>query len=292
MVDKKKNYELLPVKRINILTDRCTRKNITIEELNGMTKYPSIYELHLLVRQGKKMKAFGERTNVLKNQMFDVTEKADGTNVRIIIHRNCWDIFIGGRNELLVYNKDLLFNDKDGIVKVLNNLIEPNKIETLMFSVNNLDQKNYEFLVLYGELIGEGIQKRGKKYGEKDFRLFAVKGFIPEVIDSFLTTERNKWHFLRRSNEFNSFLSFSEVSLMAKLLGVRIVPYFGRINIDKLSELKDIIEMLNIRVSSNINNNALSEGLVIHSVEGGDYRHSKEGINFSSFKLKFDNYRR
>lgn len=276
---------------MTLFQERKTKTDykLTAEELNGMTKFPSIYPLHEFIRVGKKMLAHGEPIHSIKDKEFDITEKIDGTNIRIIIHRNCNEVFIGGRGELLAYNKDLLYNDKYGVIDIINKTFDEKILDS--FHKSSFWDGN-EFLILYGELFGKGIQKRGKQYNAegRDFRLFAVRSLTIETINVFKSISRENWHSVRRKNTSMRFFPFGDVLEIRDKLGLQTVPYHGTINIDDLATPEEVSNFIKDFTNSSINN-ARSEGIVLHSLDSSDYDHAEHGTNFASFKLKFENYR-
>jgi len=256
----------------------------TMDQLNGMTKYPSIYPIHLREMKGKKMLMIDKKVHNLRSKDFFITEKIDGTNIRIIIDKKN-NVVIGGRNDLLAYSKDILVQNKNNVIDVLNEYLTWSNIRELQESsiFNKID-----LLVLYGELFGEGIQKKGKFYGKKNFRLFAARSFNEEKVNTILRIKRKNWHFLRRQNSFNPFLNFASVNNIAIILEMDYVPVQDiTININKLQTIDQVQRLLTQFKDSQLANTRV-EGLVLHSK--GDYKHVTEGMNFASFKLKFSDY--
>jgi hypothetical protein len=96
--------------------------------------------------------------NYLKNTEWELTEKVDGTNIRIIINESTLEY--RGRTDKANLNKEL--------VSKLDSLILP-----------KIDQYREQFpngVTLYGEGFGKNIQKVGKLYSEDfDFILFDAR---------------------------------------------------------------------------------------------------------------------
>ena len=127
---------------------------------------------------------------------WQVTEKVDGKNIRIMFDGN--EVLISGRSDDAQINGDLL------------------NILLKMFPVEKLKEicdpdTEYTF---YGEGYGAGIQKCGSKYRpDKSFRLFDV------LVDG-------RW-----------WLDWDAVSGIASKLGIKTVPYYGEMSLDKIVEL-------------------------------------------------------
>lgn len=126
--------------------------------LNSITKYPSIPTYHNMV--GGKL----DDGHVAFEGPVWVTEKIDGTNVRVI--QDAFGHFIlGSRESLLTFSGDVLFDPAMGIV------------EALRARVSRWPGTQQGVRVAYFELHGGNIGKAGPAYGAVDLRLFDVVHF-------------------------------------------------------------------------------------------------------------------
>ncbi len=92
-----------------------------------------------------------------------ITEKIDGTNVRVILTPD-GDVEIRGRTDRAQFNPVVL--------KTLQEMFPANKMRTA-FAAN--ESRGWPTVILYGEGYGEKIQKGGKYRKGQSFRLFDVR---------------------------------------------------------------------------------------------------------------------
>lgn len=131
---------------------------------------------------------------------WDVTEKIDGTNIRVMLSLS-GEVSFGGRTNTAQIPGDLV-----------QYLVKTFQQETLRAALW-LDSTPTE-AVLYGEGYGPGIQKGGGFYRDN-------KGFI--LFDVLIG---GKWWLDRKA-----------VNGVANKLGIDVVPYLGRMTIDQIVEL-------------------------------------------------------
>lgn len=161
---------------------------------------------------------------------WDVTEKIDGTNIRIMLSQD-GKINFGGRTD--------------------NASIPSSLLQTLfsMFSVEKMKEVFWRddvpvAAVLYGEGYGAGIQKSGGNYRkDKSFRLFDV------LIDG-------KW-----------WLDWDNTKDIAGKLGIKTVPYCGRWTLEQIIEnVKEGVPS-NCALEDSGNDKFISEGIVGRTIE-------------------------
>lgn len=130
---------------------------------------------------------------------WDVTEKIDGTNIRIMLSKD-GEVSIGGRTNNAQLPGDLLMN----LVRMF-----PEKKMTDVLWCDGLPTE----VILFGEGYGAGIQKGGAYRADKSFILFDV------LVDG-------KW-----------WLDREIVDSVATKLGIDVVPYLGRMTLSQIVQL-------------------------------------------------------
>lgn len=131
---------------------------------------------------------------------WDVTEKIDGTNIRVMLAES-GEISFGGRSDAAQIHADL--------VQYLIHTFQRDALKQALW----LDPEKPVAAVLYGEGYGPGIQKGGGLYRvDKAFILFDV------LIDG-------QWWLDREA-----------VDEIAGKLGVETVPYLGRMTLEQIVE--------------------------------------------------------
>lgn len=202
--------------------------------MNEYTKIDTLFERNV---------DFTVNPDKLKKPVFatisqwDVTEKVDGTNIRVMFEPALDDgekgrdasVRFGGRTDNANTPGDLLQN----LAK--------------MFPVEKMAEHFQTSITLYGEGYGAGIQKVGKLYRpDKSFILFDV------LID-------NKW-----------WMDTMQVREIAGILGIDVVPYFGRMT------LPAIINLVEGSFQSELNVDCPAEGIVARPIETlFDKRHER-----------------
>ena len=126
-------------------------------------KYPKIETLY--VRSKTDWKVLTDQVRCPEFELINrwlITEKIDGTNVRVILMPD-GDIEIRGRTDRAQFSPVVL--------KTLENMFSAAKVKAA-FEAN--DDGDWPTVVLYGEGYGEKIQKGGKYRKGQSFRLFDV----------------------------------------------------------------------------------------------------------------------
>lgn len=182
--------------------------------INSATKYPSIPTYHALGDKGRLL----EETNASFDGPVHVSEKIDGTNVRIVV-LPCEDGrpvgLVGSREELLTATDDLVHNPALGIVDGVREVAE----RAIASSVDGV-------LVVFGELFGGRVTAGSKQYTSKRdvaFRVFDVISF-----PSATFTEVVGWDGARisawREGGGQPFLALGDVDAAAARIGALRVP--------------------------------------------------------------------
>lgn len=172
----------------------------------------------------------------LKNPVFamlkqwEVTEKIDGTNMRVTLIEGDDKIKIDGRTDRASIPGDLFRYMVDTFaVKAVQDMMD-------------LTGAGWEKVVLYGEGYGAGIQKGGCYRSDKAFRLFDVL-----VAD--------KW-----------WLDWKAVEQVAKTLGIKTAPYLGSWTFDEIVE-KVRIGVPSVVAKEESDQDVVAEGVVARPLE-------------------------
>ena len=168
----------------------------------SMTEYPKIETLFerdksTFVVDHKTLKA-----SVLGTiREWDVTEKIDGTNIRVMLSRD-GNVTFGGRTNAASIPADL--------IQYLIHTFRQDALKAALW----LDPAEPIDAVLYGEGYGPGIQQVGRLYrNDKAFILFDV------LING-------QWWLDREA-----------ISEIATKLNIDVVPYLGRMTLDQIVDL-------------------------------------------------------
>ena len=155
-----------------------------IDKVNSITEYPSILTYHKLGDKGTLLNELYNENRFNKNEELEVTEKIDGTNMRLIISNS--DYFIGTRSKIVYAKGDRIINDPavEVVLKDCKYLIDS-------FIGDRLIDNN--IYVIYGEVYGYNICDGSKVYcsvnnsEHRKFRVFDVKAFpclkLEEILD-------------------------------------------------------------------------------------------------------------
>jgi hypothetical protein len=274
-----------------------TKKNFEIcghyfdpETFEGMTRFPSFFEPFLKIGGNRQRpKCTGERV-AIPNAEYALTEKVDGVNGQIIgwLDKNKEPhVVIRGRNELLAYSKDWIWNDKEGMVT------------TLLPHIQNIEEKMNEMFphdlwILGVELYGPGVStKRADKYSpKKEVRLFSSRIFNETTLKLFKETPREQYDSIRRVNKHAPFLPFDIVQEIASDCSLKTVPFFGEIKGEAIQKPSDAMYLLQDFKSSKTaeedGGSVNCEGLVMWSQ--ADYFHPDQGEVMAVFKIKHEDY--
>jgi hypothetical protein len=179
--------------------------------LNTLTKYPSIATYHPL---GEKGRLLPDPNPLPEGKALYVTEKIDGTNVRMVfLHSG--DVLLGSRENLLWKNGDFFGDPAQGIVAALRDEAErlaPKACQPLLDSV------------LYGELYGGKVTAQSKQYtgtGQIGFRVFDAQ--ILPSLDWAVEQTLEQLSTWRESNQQN-WTSVDKLENCPSRLGLRLVP--------------------------------------------------------------------
>lgn len=162
---------------------------------------------------------------------WDVTEKIDGTNIRVILSGEDASVRFGGRSD----NAQL----HAGLLQKLIQTFTPEKLRVAMW----IDGKPTA-AVLYGEGYGAGIQKGGAYRPDAAFRLFDV------LVDG-------KW-----------WLDWEAVCDVAAKLDIKTVPYLGRWTLAKIVERVERGIPSQVTAEESVTTNGfVAEGIVARPIE-------------------------
>ena len=170
-------------------------------EVNGFAEYHKIDTLFERDKSTFVVDPTKLKSSVLGTiRDWDVTEKIDGTNIRVMLSES-GEVSFGGRTNSAQIPGDL--------VQCLIRTFQQDRLKSAMW----IDGTPVE-AVLFGEGYGPGIQKGGGLYrADKSFILFDV-------------LVGGKW-----------WLDHEAVSDVAQTLGIDTVPYLGRMKLDQIIEL-------------------------------------------------------
>lgn len=190
-----------------ITIERATlRSGVLLVSLiqTAVTGFPEYHKIETLFERDKA--TFVVDPSKLKSPVlgtireWDITEKIDGTNIRVMLSV-AGEVSFGGRSNSAQIPGDL--------VQYLVRTFQQDKLKAAMW----LDGTPTE-AVLYGEGYGPGIQKGGGLYRpDKAFILFDV-------------LVGGKW-----------WLDLAAVADIANKLGVDSVPWLGRLTLDEIVEM-------------------------------------------------------
>lgn len=197
-------------------------------------------EYHKIETLFDRDEKFGVIVGKFRNPIYNsfktwhVTEKVDGTNVRVMISVE-GKVTIGGRTDAAQMSTDL--------VQYLQETFTEEKMKLAFWLPDDAGSPVPTKAILYGEGYGAGIQKGGSYRKDKSFRLFDVL-----VSDKF-------W------------LDWKNVEDVANKLEIKTVPYLGEWT------MEEIIEKVKCGLPSKVaieENNGLlfdSEGIVARTIE-------------------------
>lgn len=196
-------------------------RQVDLNRLNSLTKYPSILTYHKL---GEKGKLLPELQIDFGDEIIVGTEKIDGTNARVIV---CPDgsILVGSREDLLWESHDLIGNNVMGIVDALKPLVA-NIAKYNIRSNYGTSQAigDNAIQVMFFEVYGKNIGANAKQYsgtGEVGYRLFDAFRLTnySELLE--MTPEKiANW----RDNGGQPFEDANYLPVIATKLGVETVP--------------------------------------------------------------------
>lgn len=192
----------------------------TLARINTLTKYPSIPTYHKLDERGRLTM---ERTVVFAHDAeIQVTEKIDGTNVRLLVFDPSLPIrrwIIGSREEFLTAQEDFIFNRAMGIVEHMRLMMAQCGGETPMGCVR----------VYFGEVYGGKVGAHAKNYNDEDparvgFRLFDVIEWPVGDFVSLLDLSCSQLSTIRDASN-QPFVDRTTLSLIAEECAFATVPF-------------------------------------------------------------------
>lgn len=200
---------------MTIFTNLSDERVFTEQDtINTLTKYPSILVAHEMDNRGRFLPELTEDAHMLNDseQLF-MSEKLDGTNVRIVCVKKTASVFIGSREEILWCDEDICHNPAMNIVHAMGTF--KSEIDRLLIYVTKLLKPTTDkdsIFVIYGELFGGRISKRSKQYtpdGSKvGFGVFDI-GFYDIINRDIMTAPLENVSQYRKDNM--KFLTVSEL---------------------------------------------------------------------------------
>jgi len=167
-----------------------------INELNDFTKY---YKFSSPFKKDDKFKNTNELSQELPKGKWILTEKIDGTNIRIILTKS--------DNEhprlTLIGSRKLILNQNDKSSKQYMDCLKEVNLNKLKEYFKDVDST----ITIYGEGYGAGVQKGGIYSKEKNFRVFDIR--IGEAYQDFKYVEK-----VCIDNQLNIVPIFGEVDII------------------------------------------------------------------------------
>lgn len=199
-------------------------REIDLDCLNSLTKYPSIPTYHKLGERGK----LTEHVHVPFPPQATVhaSEKIDGTNVRIVLTPDA-HILVGSREDWLWDSRDLIGNPAMGIVVWARGVVPRLQPDLFRAPLHLRPGDASPLVALYGELYGQRIGAAAKQYtrtGAIGFRLFDAAVF-PSYMD-LLARDRQQISAWRESGG-QWYLGREQLLDMAAAAGLEMVPDLG-----------------------------------------------------------------
>ena len=209
-----------------------------IQQLNSMTKYPSILTYHNLGERGSLVNSLVEDKKFQDNESVYVTEKIDGTNTRIILftdtNSNIFDYFFGSREELLYAKGDRVCIDKSGITTACSENMEiiQKAIEDRTIQMSNDGDEEPILLpnrmyVLYGETYGGKINAHKQYTGHNaiNMRFFDAWCMTIDEALNYINTMTLDALASWRNNGGQPFMSVTRFDSLIENLNLTKVPY-------------------------------------------------------------------
>lgn len=232
-------------------------REVDLERLNSMTKYPSIPTYHTLdPKNGRLLDEvvdFGPDKHLVY-----ATEKVDGTNARIILLPD-GTYLLGSREELLYAQGDLIEQPQLHIVATIKpiadriiDLCDPDRV-----------------LVIYGEVYGAGVGSNGRQYAQgktTGFRVFDVASLAN--YRNVLSWDRSRiagW----RDNGGQAYLSTYGRDMLARSAKLELVPHlFTKYAGEMPKTHEEAVAMLTVHsmmTKAGLDNHGAAEGIVLRS---------------------------
>jgi len=135
-----------------------------IEELNDFTKYDKFSSPF---KKDERFINTEELSQKLPDGSWIITEKIDGTNIRIILTKPDDE----GNREVHIGSRKLILNKSDKGSKVYLDCIEEINLNKIQEYFKDVDST----VIIYGEGYGAGVQKGGIYSSKKNFRVFDIR---------------------------------------------------------------------------------------------------------------------
>lgn len=250
-----------------------------LDKLNSMTKYPSIFTYHKLGNKGTlqdEILRISENEDERDYRKLYVTEKINGTNVRIILLND--DFIIGSRENLLYSKGDRIINETMDIVK--------NVVDIASDLSKRVKVESGCVYVVYGELYGGTVGKEKKNYSNDSskfgFRVFDIMYSYEGLTRDILNQDRKTISFWRDCGN-QIFLDEYMLADFCKGYDLERVPTLAEIEYSLLP--KNIEDMYKFilpysKTIAGINEYGNSEGIVIRDF----YRKYIRKIRFEEYR--------
>ncbi|MFB7858966.1 RNA ligase family protein [Rhodococcus qingshengii] len=231
------------------------------------TKYPSISTYHALGQHGR----LTEEVTEFDGPVY-ITEKIDGTDVRVIVDSS-GDYLIGGRENILYAKGDRVANPAQGVVEAIRSFVD----------VTDLAPQDGVLRTYFVEVYGGKIGKNHVQYswaGNTGFSLFDVADVPLDVLDQ-PREDISIW----RQKGGQVFLNEDDLTHVAKETGFLLAPRVGVIDgADLPRSILDMYRMMEKFASKTlvaVDDGAVgyTEGVVLRS-------HDRSSI----CKARFENY--
>lgn len=143
------------------------------DKLNSLTEYPSILTYHKLGYKGSLLNEFYDENKFEPDEPLEVTEKIDGTNMRLILTNS--DYLVATRSNIVHAYGD----------RVITEIAVKPVLDSCAYLIDNFfrDKLVDSVYVVYGEVYGNNICEGSKVYCaindkfSRSFRVFDVRAF-------------------------------------------------------------------------------------------------------------------
>ena len=196
-----------------------------LDKINSLTEYPSILTYHKLGDKGSLLNELYEENRFGKNELLEVTEKIDGTNMRLILTND--DYMVATRSNIVYAKNDRICNEK---------AVKP-VLDTCDYLINSFsnDKLSDVILVVFGEVYGYNICDGTKVYcsdpnpDSMKFRVFDVRAFPCSEIENILDKDIEEISkFKNYSNKY--WLDYYELDEFCNQYNLERTPILFRIN--------------------------------------------------------------
>lgn len=253
--------------------------SLSSNTLNSLTKYPSILTYHAL---GEKGRLLPQVLSPLPSGPSVVTEKVDGTNVRLIVAYD-GSYILGSREELLTVSGDLIPIPTLNIVRDMRERSEriasacsfwhtlAARQQTSLDPIRALLPERY-VLVLYGELFGGNIGNAARNYTDNSsqtlFRLFDAWSLSADDFERKLHETPEQLSSWREGGDSRingqPFYSEDQLSLLAQTLELPLTPRL-MVNEPLPTDLEGVDAWLHRVLPASVISGKAAEGVVVRS---------------------------